>query len=94
MPRMTDVPPFKTDEMREIVPLDEVMRVHLAYNHYPPVHEAFVPTCWEAVRAAQGGDWQKVITMPNGIKKSAGDIVRELHLDDFLELIENEDGPC
>lgn len=57
---------------------------HLASNHYPPVHEAFVPTCEEALEAAGRDDWQHEITMPNGLVRTAAQIIQGLHLEAFL----------
>ena len=64
---------------------DLALAAHLQSNHYPPVSLAFVPTCKEAIKAGNAKDWDRQITMPNGLVKTAGEIIEGLHLDYFLE---------
>lgn len=59
---------------------------HLTANHYPPIHEVFVPVAEQAIELANIGDWDETIEMPNGITKSVGEIVDELHLTPFVDL--------
>ena len=66
------------------------LRWHLTSNHYPPIHPVFIDTAEEAIAAANAGDWDTEITMPNGIVKTVGSIVEELHLGSFLDA--DEDG--
>jgi len=66
------------------------LEYHLQYNHFPPVDLVFVDIALEAIACVNGDNCDTMITMPNGIKKSAGDIVDELHLEFYLE--EGEDN--
>jgi hypothetical protein len=65
--------------------LEMALRWHLRGNHYPPVHEVFVPVALQAIWAVNRDEHDLVIEMPNGLTKSAGEIVEELHLEWFLE---------
>jgi hypothetical protein len=67
---------------------EEMLRYHLQYNHYPPVHPSFIPVAQEAIDKANNGEWEFEILMPNGITKSAGEIVEGLHLECFLDQVE------
>jgi len=58
---------------------------HLQCNHYPPVSTVFVPTCIQAIDAANLEDWDAVIEMPNGKSLTVAEIIEGLHLDYFLE---------
>lgn len=60
---------------------------HLQANHYPPVPTAFLPVALEAIERAQDEDWDHVITMPNDVTLSVGEIVDGLHLESFVGLI-------
>jgi hypothetical protein len=68
----------------------EILRWHLQHNHYPPIHPVFIPVAQRAIEEVQNGNGAKVCVMPNKIRKSYDSIVRELHLEDFLE--NGEDG--
>lgn len=59
---------------------------HLCFNHYPPVSDVFVPVAEAAIDHASEGKWDEMITMPNGVVLSVGEIVDQLHLLDFLEV--------
>ena len=67
---------------------DQMLRIHLQGNHYPPVDLHFVPDCKRAINACNKGDYNKKIKMCNGITKTASEIVEGLHLDTFLEEVE------
>ena len=58
---------------------------HLHNNHYPPVDPIFIDTAIQAIRNVNDGHSEVILTMPNGIEKSARDIVEELHLDFYLD---------
>ena len=57
---------------------------HLQANCYPPVHQAFLPVCEQAIDAALEDDWDREIEMPNGLVRTAAYIVDGLHLEAFL----------
>ena len=64
---------------------DVMLANHLQYNHYPPVSLVFMDSAKLAIELVNVGDYNELITMPNGVEISASDIVEQLHLDDFLD---------
>ena len=64
--------------------IDTLLHIHLRGNHYPPVHTDFIPTCKQAIEFCNEGKYNKKIKMPNGITKTALEIVEGLHLESFL----------
>ena len=83
---------LQATEMAEFVGLDAGLYWHLRSNHYPPVHPIFADVAKQAVetgaRAVMEEDYallDEVVTMPNGIEKSLGDIVEGLHLEAFID---------
>jgi hypothetical protein len=66
------------------VSLDNALTWHLQSNHYPPVHLDFLPIAKQAIEYANGGDYDTIISMPNGIDKSVAQIIEGLHLESFL----------
>jgi hypothetical protein len=65
--------------------LDAALRYHLTCNHYPPVHTSFIETARTAIEACQRDEYDEEIIMPNGLVRTAAEIVEGLHLEDFLE---------
>jgi hypothetical protein len=63
------------------IPLERQIAWHLQGNHYPPVHPTFIPVAIEAIEKVNDGEGNTVITMPNGIEKTAYGIVEGLHLE-------------
>lgn len=59
---------------------------HLCFNHFPPISNVFVPVAEQAIALANEGDWDALITMPNDITLSVGEIVDQLHLIPFVEM--------
>jgi hypothetical protein len=47
--------------------LEEQVLVHLTSNHYPPVPKFMVEPCIEAIDKANEGDWDSMITLPEGV---------------------------
>ena len=76
------------EEMMSMLKQDQALRCHLQYNHYPPVHEVFIPVAKEAIDRGNQEDWDHVIEMPNGRKLAVAQIIEELHLEFFLEELE------
>lgn len=70
--------------------LNSMLRIHLQNNHYPPVHEAFIPNALEAIEQCNEDSPETIITMCNGIEKTAEAIVDGLHLHDFLDQNQGE----
>jgi hypothetical protein len=71
---------------------DMALSWHLSSNHYPPVNPVFTPVAKEAIE--RGTEYMltedakflaETVVMPNGISKSYGDIIDELHLGVFVE---------
>lgn len=58
--------------------------VHLGSNHYPPVHEVFAEVCEEAVRRAEKGEWDSILTLPDGSERAVSYVVEGLHLESFI----------
>lgn len=68
--------------------IDIALQIHLQGNHYPLVSPDFIPICKAAIVACNVEDYDKVLLMPNGINKTAAEVVDGLHLDSFLEVLE------
>ncbi len=47
--------------------LEEQVLVHLTSNHYPPVPAMMVPTCIEAIDLANDGEWDSLVSLPEGV---------------------------
>jgi hypothetical protein len=71
--------------MASLTDLGTAIGWHLKSNHYPPVHEAFIPVALEAIELANEGDWDAVLEYPNGIERTVAHTIEGLHLDAFLE---------
>ena len=65
--------------------LEAKLSWHLTGNHYPPVDEAFIPVCVEAITKANEGDWDSILTYPNGRERSVSYTVEGLHLEAFID---------
>jgi len=39
----------------------------LTSNHYPPVPAMMVPTCIEAIDLANDGEWDSLVSLPEGV---------------------------
>lgn len=68
-----------------MVGIDLALTWHLCFNHFPPISDVFVPTAQRAIDLANEGQWEEMITMPNGVTLPAGMIVEQLHLQPFLD---------
>lgn len=76
---------LQAQEMVRLLQRKQALEWHLQCNHYPPVSLDFVPVAEEAIKKGNEEDWDFVITMPNGITKTVGEIVEGLHLESFLD---------
>lgn len=63
---------------------DTALQWHLQSNHFPPIPFDFVSVAKQALKLARDNDYDTVITMPNDIDKTVGDIIEGMHLDTFL----------
>lgn len=74
--------------------LETQITVQLRSNHYPPVPVSMVPVCIEAIDAANEGDWNRDIDLPEGVMfrglttAPASAIVEQHHLEFWI--IESE----
>jgi len=79
-----------TESIEQVdIPLGVKLKWHLQFNHYPPVHEVFVPLCEQVIACANAGEWNAVLDMPNGLSRTVAYIVENLHLEPFCD---NLDG--
>ena len=60
------------------------LRWHLTSNHYPPIHEVFMPIAERAIELAQDEEWDTILDLPNGKRLSVAEVIEGLHLDCFL----------
>jgi len=63
------------------ISLEQQIRWHLKGNHYPPVHDIFVPIAIEAINKVNECEGDTILKMPNGVEKTACGIVEGLHLE-------------
>ena len=82
-------------DIAENFDLEEGIKIHLTTNHYPAVPVEMLPTCIEAIDAVNSeGDWDKLITLPDGIsykgltQAPASAIIEQHHLEFWI--IESE----
>ena len=74
--------------------LETQIRFQLRSNHYPPVPFSMVPICIEAIDKANDGEWDELITLPEGVSwkgevsAPVHAIVEQHHLDPWI--IESE----
>lgn len=65
--------------------LEDKLSWHLTGNHYPPVHEAFIPVCIQAIELANAGAYDAELTYPNGLVRTVRHCIDGLHLEYFLQ---------
>lgn len=46
--------------------LEDQITWHLKSNHFPPIPKSMVKPCIEAIDAANEGNWEKLISLPEG----------------------------
>lgn len=54
-------------ELASILDLESSIEMHLTANHYPPVPKSMVKPCIEAIDAYHDEDYDRLISMPDGI---------------------------
>ena len=78
----------------DFLPLESQLRWHLTSNHYPPVPTSMIPVCIEAIDKANEGEWDEMISLPEGIEWRGSTmspvhaIVEQHHLETWI--IESE----
>lgn len=73
------------EDMLNYADINTALHWHLVGNHFPPIHEDFHPAAKQAIDFVNQRQGQTPITLPNGIVKTAYEIVAGLHLDSFLD---------
>jgi hypothetical protein len=61
---------------------------HLIHNHVPSIPREFASAAEEAIDAVNAGDYGKQIELPNGVSLSAEGCVEGMHLDGWIEPME------
>ena len=69
-----------------------ILAWHFQRNQYPPIPLAFIPAAERALELAEAGDLEQVIDLPNGLQRTAGQVIEDLRLWDMLEGEEEPDG--
>lgn len=70
--------------------LEQALTYHLRSNHYPPIPFEMVPVAIAAIEAYNDGDYDRQITLPDGVSwrgqesAPASAICEELHLGAWL----------
>jgi hypothetical protein len=78
------------------ITLEQQIEWHLRSNHYPPVPASMVQPCIDAIDAGWEEDWNKEITLPDGVlykgktTAPAYAIIEQHHLDAWLMEDEEE----
>lgn len=75
---------MRAEEMIEYAGIELALRDHLQCNHYPPVNLVFLETARDAIAQAELGNWDEILSLPNGKELSVWQVVEELHLGPFL----------
>ena len=70
---------------------EQALHWHLSANHYPPVPVSMIPACVAAIEAANDGEWDRLIPLPEGVtwkgheQAPASAIIEGHHLQSFLD---------
>lgn len=71
--------------------LENAVRTHLLYNHYPPLPSSMVGPCVRAIEYANRGEYDKKVRLPEGMfykgKRLApvDAVIEAHHLEFFLD---------
>lgn len=78
--------------MLEMTDLDTALGWHLQSNHYPPVPSIMIPVASAAIDAANEGETDRLIELPDNVEFRDGRtaveawrIIESFHLDSFIE---------
>jgi hypothetical protein len=77
------------------VELRTALSWHLTSNHFPPVPDIMVEPCIEAIENAEIGDWDREISLPEGVGYKGLTVaptwamVEQHHLDSFINYDED-----
>lgn len=81
-------------EMAEMLDIKDAIAWHLRSNHFPPIPLSMVPVCIEAIENALAGEWNKLVSLPEGVGyrgltvAPTDAIIEQHHLDAWVELDE------
>lgn len=81
-------------EMAEMLEIESAIAWHLQSNHFPPIPRSMVEPCIEAINNAMEGEWNKLVSLPEGVgyrgltAAPTHAIIGEHHLDAWVELDE------
>ncbi len=82
---------FAAMEKQGEISIDQALSWHLSSNHYPPIPQYMLPACKAAIDAANAGEWDREIDIPEGVqykdggKPTASALIEHAHLDSFLD---------
>jgi hypothetical protein len=65
--------------------LETKLAWHLQSNHYPPIHESFIPTALVAIGLANTNNWDLRLNYPNGLVRTVTETIKGMHLEAFLD---------
>ena len=63
---------------------EKALRWHLTGNFFPAIHPDFIEPAQKAINLVRDDKGEDSITMPNGITRTAWQIIEGLRLEDFL----------
>ena len=78
-------------EVNNGLSLEIAIQWHLEHNHFPGLPVLLVPTCIAAIEAANMGEWDSIVSMPDEIlfrgagSAQAFQIIESCHLDAFVD---------
>jgi hypothetical protein len=81
-------------DMLENTELRRALSWHLTSNHFPPVPDIMIDPCLEAIRNAEDGEWDKLVSLPEGVGYKGltvaptEAIIDQHHLHSFLAIDE------
>jgi len=65
--------------------LQQKLEWHFDGNHCPPINKSFIPIAIQAIELANVRAWKEVLTYPNGIQRTVGETIENMHLEHFME---------
>ena len=91
--RSKSYPYCDNSHMKKVDPKEKLVKDlerHLTTSHYPPIPLKMVPICLEALKAAETKDWDRIISLPEGVifegrvHATANEIIAGHHLEKWL----------
>lgn len=82
---------LSAEAMLEVAEFRQALAWHLSSNHYPSIPSVMIEPCVEAIANANAGEWDKVITLPDGVVWRGQTtcpthaLIEYAHLDTFLD---------